>query len=75
LVERKAVGVNFGVDRTGTVIGLAATRNRHGLVRFLLQHGASANAGVESEGRISLLAAAAQYSDAEMVQILLDAGD
>jgi hypothetical protein len=37
LVESKRIDVNYGIDRMGTVIGFAAARDRHNLVRFLLE--------------------------------------
>jgi len=74
LVDRNAVDVNYEMDRFGVMIGHAAKRGRHDLVRLLLERGAHPDEEVELEGHISTLAAAAQYSDAKMVGMLLDGG-
>lgn len=74
LVESKAVDINFIVDRWGTMLGIAVAGGRHSMARFLLEKGASPRYVYEAQLCKTILACAAQYSDKEMVQLLLDHG-
>lgn len=75
LVESGFVDVNQFIERTGTVLGVAAShRDRHALIKYSLKKGADPNVTVDCQCHIMALACAAGYADETMVRLLLDHG-
>lgn len=74
LIERKAIVIDFVIDRMGTMLGVCAVHGRDSMARFALEHGANPDRSVDCCMGRSPLACAAMYSHKSTIELLLDHG-
>lgn len=78
LVDSNLVDPEHRLEHTGQLLGLLAgssrERPRHALVKYLLDKNVNPNQRVEMYGEVYALAAAAAWSDQQMLGLLLDHG-
>ena len=73
-VESDLVGVDYYIERWGTMLGISAAAGRKSLVEYLLRKGGDPNCRIDAHLFKTALACAAGFSDEDVLGLLLDHG-